>query len=70
LTRLRPIHGRELVRILCNFGFILIRQKGSHATLYNGKVHVTVPMKEIGVGLLNVILMDSGISREAFLENL
>jgi predicted RNA binding protein YcfA (HicA-like mRNA interferase family) len=71
LKRLTSIHGRELVSILCNkFGFRVIRQKGSHATLYNGRIHTTVPIKEIRVGLLTVILKDCGISREDFLKNL
>ncbi|MBI2938302.1 MAG: type II toxin-antitoxin system HicA family toxin [Thaumarchaeota archaeon] len=48
----------------------MIRQKRSHATFYNGEIHVTVPVKERDpVGLLKVILEDSGISREEFPEN-
>ncbi len=69
MSRLTPVSGRELVKILCNtFGFRAIRQKGSHVTLTNGTVYVTVPLKEIRVGLLNVILGDCGISREEFLK--
>jgi len=71
LKRLTPIDGRELIKILCNeFGFRVIRQKGSHVTLYNEDFHVTVPAKEIRVGLLKVILKDCGISREEFLDYL
>ncbi|MDE1831935.1 MAG: type II toxin-antitoxin system HicA family toxin [Thaumarchaeota archaeon] len=63
------MEGKELVKILCNrFGFAAIRQKGSHVTLANGTIYVTVPLKEIRVGLLGVILRDCGISRERFLE--
>jgi predicted RNA binding protein YcfA (HicA-like mRNA interferase family) len=71
LKKLRPIEGKELIRILCNdFGFRAIRQKGSHVTLTNGTIYVTVPAKEIRVGLLNVILKDCGITREKFLRSL
>lgn len=71
MKRLTPIDGRKLIRILCNkFGFRVIRQKGSHVTLHDGRIYVTVPMKEIRVGLLNVILKDCEISREEFLRNL
>jgi predicted RNA binding protein YcfA (HicA-like mRNA interferase family) len=64
-----PVDGRELIKILCNdFDFKAVRQKGSHVTLTNGKVYVTVPTKEIRVGLLGVILSDCGISREEFLD--
>jgi len=69
LTKLSLIHGKELVKILCNrFGFQAIRQKRSHVTITNGTIYVTVPLKEIRVGLLGVILRDCGITREDFLK--
>lgn len=69
MNRLSPIQGKELVKILCNkFGFQAIRQKGSHVTITNGTIYVTVPMKEIRVGLLGVILRDCDITREEFLK--
>ncbi len=69
--KLSPVEGKELIKILCNeFGFRAVRQKGSHVTLTNGVVYVTVPAKEIRVGLLGVILKDCGVSREDFLSKL
>ncbi|MBI5146719.1 MAG: type II toxin-antitoxin system HicA family toxin [Thaumarchaeota archaeon] len=54
---------------MCNkFGFRAIRQKGSHVTLTNDTIYVTIPQKEIRVGLLGVILRDCGITREEFLK--
>jgi predicted RNA binding protein YcfA (HicA-like mRNA interferase family) len=44
--------------------------EGSHVTLTNGAIYVTVPAKPIGVGLLNVILKDCNIPKERFLEEL
>ena len=71
MPRLRPVEGRELVKILCNkFGFIKLRQKGSHVTLQRNGIFVTVPMKEIRVGLLTRILRDCNISRDDFLASL
>lgn len=71
MPRLRPIEGSELVKILCNeFGFVKVRQKGSHVTLQRNGTFVTVPMKEIRVGLLNRILRDCNISRVDFLSAL
>jgi predicted RNA binding protein YcfA (HicA-like mRNA interferase family) len=71
LKKLTPIEGKDLIKILCNnFEFRAIRQKGSHVTLTNGTIYVTVPAKEIRVGLLNVILKDCDISREEFLRYL
>lgn len=67
--RLSPIPGKKLVKILCNqFGYHVVRQKGSHATLTNDTIYITVPVKEIRVGLLGVILRDCGITREEFLK--
>ncbi|HII35523.1 MAG TPA: addiction module toxin, HicA family [Nitrosopumilaceae archaeon] len=69
MKRLAPIQGRELIKILCNkFGFQAIRQKGSHVTITNGSIYVTVPLKEVRVGLLGVILRDCSIAREEFLK--
>ncbi|CUR51002.1 YcfA family protein [Nitrosotalea devaniterrae] len=69
MKNLVPVQGKELLKILCNkFGFQVIRQKGSHVTITNGTIYVTVPLKEIRVGLLGVILRDCGITREEFLK--
>jgi len=71
LTRLRPVDGKELIRILCNkFGFVKVRQKGSHVTLQRNGTFITIPVKEIRVGLLNRILRDCNISRDQFLASL
>ncbi len=71
MKKLSPIQGKILVKILCNrFGFHAIRQKGSHVTLTNNSIHITVPLKEIRVGLLNVILNDCEISRGVFQKEL
>jgi len=71
LKKFSHIQGKELIKILCNkFGFRAIRQKGSHVTLTNDSIYVTVPLKEIRVGLLGVILRDCGITREAFLKEI
>jgi predicted RNA binding protein YcfA (HicA-like mRNA interferase family) len=68
LPHLRPIEGKELIKILCNrFGFVKVRQKGSHVTLQRNGTFVTVPVKEIRVGLLTRILRDCNIARDDFL---
>lgn len=71
MKKLSPVEGKELIKVLCNeFGFKSVRQKGSHVTLTNGRIYVTVPAKEIRIGLLTVILKDCGISRDEFLAKL
>ena len=63
--------GKQLIKVLCNhYGFRAIRQKGSHVTLTDGVVYVTIPAKEIKVGLLSVILKDCGVPQDEFLEKL
>ncbi len=47
-----------------------MRQRGSHVTLTNDSIYITVPLKEIRVGLLGVILNDCEISRESFQKEL
>lgn len=69
MPKLKPIHGSKLIKILCNqFGFSKVRQKGSHITLQRGNTYITIPVKEIQVGLLNRILKDCEIAREEFLR--
>ena len=69
MPKLFPVHGSKLVKILCNeFGFSVLRQKGSHVTLNKNSLYVTVPLKEIRIGLLNTILKDCGVPRDEFLK--
>lgn len=69
--KLVPLPPVKIIKILEKFGFIQIRQKGSHLILSNqqGKL-VIVPMhdKEIGKGLLRKILSEAEIDKEDFLE--
>ena len=56
--------------ILCNkFGFVKVRQKGSHIALERDGTFVTVPVKEIRAGLLNRILRDCNIGGNDFIES-
>jgi predicted RNA binding protein YcfA (HicA-like mRNA interferase family) len=70
MPKLPRISGNELLKILTkNFGFRTLRQKGSHVTLTNDKVFITVPLHpELDTGTLNSILKDAGIDRDDFLK--
>lgn len=70
MVKLPVVSGYELIKILGkNFGFRVLRQKGSHVTLTNDIAFITVPLHdELDKGTLNAILKDAGISREKFLE--
>lgn len=69
MVKLPVISGYELIKILTKyFGFRSLRQKGSHVTLTNDIVFITVPLHdELDKGTLNAILKDTGISKEEFL---
>lgn len=75
MQKLPNLSGAEVIKILKNFGFIAIRQKGSHVALekimHSEKIHCTVPLhKELKIGTLSGILRQAGISREDFLKHL
>ena len=70
MTKLPRISGAEVIKILSKFfGFRALRQRGSHVTLTNDSVFLTVPLhKELDRGTVLAILRDAGISRDDFLE--
>lgn len=69
--KLPIISGIEVIKRLKRFGFIAVRQKGSHIRLekYDGRkmIKLTVPLhKEIKKGTLTRIIKDSGLTPEKF----
>lgn len=66
------ISGVDLIKILTkHFDFRVLGQKGSHITLTNDLVFITVPLHgELAKGTLMSVLKDAGISREEFMEHL
>ena len=70
MPKLPRISGVEVIKILTKFfGFRTLRQRGSHVTLTNDSVFLTVPLhKELDRGTLLAILRDAGISRYEFFE--
>ncbi|MFH1325278.1 MAG: type II toxin-antitoxin system HicA family toxin [archaeon] len=70
MSKLPRISGVEIIKILTKFfGFRTLRQRGSHVTLTNDLVFLTVPLHlESDKGTLLAILKDANISRDDFLE--
>ncbi len=62
------ISGKECVKILCNdFGFYIVRRKGSHVVLRKGNLGTVVPMhKELKKGTLRGLLKLAGLSVDEF----
>jgi len=73
VSKLPVISGRDLVRILERFGFVLDRQKGSHMILVrtDPTMTVTVPdHKELDRGTLRAILRQADITPQQLIESL
>ena len=73
MVKLPRLSGHELIKILAQFDFKRIRQKGSHVMLIKetkqGKVGCVVPLHdELETGTLLAILRQAKISRDEFLE--
>ncbi|MFH0868641.1 MAG: type II toxin-antitoxin system HicA family toxin [archaeon] len=70
MLKLPRISGSDLLRILTkHFGFRTLRQKGSHITLTNDKVFITIPLHpELDTGTLHAILKEAETGREEFLK--
>jgi predicted RNA binding protein YcfA (HicA-like mRNA interferase family) len=64
--------GAELIKFLSDFGFVLIRTKGSHAIVQKNTPSetITVPIplhKDIKIGTLNSIIRQTGLAKETFI---
>jgi predicted RNA binding protein YcfA (HicA-like mRNA interferase family) len=70
--KLPVVSGDDLIRALTKFGYVAVRQKGSHVRLRHSsdaqRVPVTVPLHpEIAVGTLRRILRDTAVTVEQLL---
>ena len=73
--KLPVISGEELIRALGKFGYVRVRQKGSHVRLRHGsdtqRKPVTVPLHpSIARGILKQILRDAQITVEQLVSEL
>ena len=73
MSKLPLVSGKECIKVLEKFGFVVYRQRGSHVTLVreNPPNQTTVPLhKELDRGTLRAILRQSNISTEEFAKYL
>jgi predicted RNA binding protein YcfA (HicA-like mRNA interferase family) len=73
--KLPVVSGADLIRALAKFGYVAVRQKGSHVRLRHStdpqRVPVTVPLhNEIAFGTLRRILRDAALTVEQLLPAL
>ena len=68
---LKPQPPQKVIKALSKLGFKIVRKHGSHVVLKHPDGRLTVvpvhPGEEIGIGLLNKIIKDTGLSKEEFL---
>jgi predicted RNA binding protein YcfA (HicA-like mRNA interferase family) len=67
--KLPVVSGADLIRALAKFGYVPVRQKGSHVRLRHStdpqRMPVTVPLhNEIAFGTLRRILRDAALTVE------
>ena len=72
MPKLPVISGIDAVKKLERLGYTVTRQKGSHVRLHHhtepSKKPITIPLHdELKRGILNQIIKDADISREAFI---
>jgi len=72
LPKIPPVDSRRLIKILENFGFRVVRQKGSHVIMMNEeKTRIVIPVhpgRKVKPGLVRAIMREAGISREEFFK--
>ena len=71
MPKLRVLSGREVCKILAQYGFEKVRQKGSHIIMQKrqGNTTVTIPIPDHGelkTGTLLGIIRQSGLPRSRF----
>lgn len=73
--KLPRISGEEAIHVLQHFGFVAVRQRGSHVVLkkQGSKEEITcvVPLhRELAIGTLRSILRQARVTLGEFMENL
>jgi predicted RNA binding protein YcfA (HicA-like mRNA interferase family) len=73
--KLPVVSGDDVIRVLGKFGYVAVRQKGSHVRLRHpadpARAPVTVPLhKELASGTFRRILRDAQLDIEQFVSNL
>jgi len=69
---LKPQSSKKIIKALSKLGFKIVRKRGSHVVLKHSDGRLTVvPVhggEEIGTGLLNKIIKDTGLTKEEFVR--
>ena len=71
MGKLRVLSGQEVCRILAQYNFVEVRQRGSHIIMQKrtDETTITVPIPnylELRIGTLQSIIRQSGLPRSLF----
>lgn len=65
MPKLPVLSGEQLINLLKQAGFEVVRQRGSHVALRKGEFKTVVPLHhELAKGTLHGILKQCGLTRE------
>ena len=75
MPKIPSIRAREVVRVAESIGFVLDRQRGSHAVYYRAsdKRRIVIPMhgtKDLKPGTLRGLILDMGMTVDEFTAKL
>ena len=62
----KVIKGEKIIKILLKHGYKIKNRKGSHISLSNEKVHITVVLPLTTIGIFNKISRITEIPKEEF----
>jgi predicted RNA binding protein YcfA (HicA-like mRNA interferase family) len=69
MPKLPVLSGRDLIAILKDLGFVVVRQKGSHVSLLKGQFKTVVPLHaDLAKGTIISILKQCGLSKDEIIR--
>ncbi len=70
--KLTPVPHKRLINLLGLIGYFPVRQRGSHIVLQHNETRkitvVPARAKDIGVGLISIILKEIGLPKEEYFK--
>ena len=62
----KVVRGENIIKVLLRNGYEIKSRKGSHVSLSNREIHITVVLPLTTIGVFNKISRLTGISKEEF----
>ena len=69
MPELPHISGDEAIKVFCQLGFFVARQRGSHVVMRRGDHGCVIPLhKELAIGTLRSAIRQAGITVDEFVS--